>query len=145
MNRDASSMRPFVVKDLVHMVMDRKNLSFDDAVSYLYSSDLYLKILDEDMRMWYYSTFALYDMLEEEKCVKRRKNVSEKKLMFRIFCIESYCDKFDMHHEYVLALFRQFGVFGFLDEAFEMLHTQDEEYIVVSIDKLIKNKRRRGK
>ena len=37
MSTAGSSMRPFVVDDLVKMVMGRKNMTFDDAVSYLYS------------------------------------------------------------------------------------------------------------
>ena len=96
MDTSTSSMRPFVVKDLVQTVMDRKAMSFDDAVSYVYSSDLYMKLLDEDAKMWYWSTATLYDMLEEEKYYKRRKKVTGKKLMFRVFCLEAYCDKLDM-------------------------------------------------
>ena len=32
MDTNTSSMRPFVVKDLVETVMDRKAMAFDDAV-----------------------------------------------------------------------------------------------------------------
>ena len=41
-----------------------------------------MKLLDEDAKMWYWSTATLYDMLEEEKHYKRRTKLSGKKLMF---------------------------------------------------------------
>ena len=143
MNNDkTTAMRPFVVKDLVGMIMSRKNMAFDDALFYLYSSDLYMKLLDCEAKMWYMSTVALYDILEEEKRLKRRVELPEKILMFRTFCIESYCDLKDVYHEDALALFRQYDVFEFLDDTFEVLHTQDVIYIIETIDRYIKSRRR---
>jgi len=137
-----TTMRPFVVKDLVGMIMGRKNLTFDDALFYLYSSDLYMRLLDDDAKMWYLSTVALYDILEDEKRQKRRLELPEKILMFRTFCIESYCDIKDVFHEDALTLFRQYDVFEFLDDTFEVLHTQDIIYIIETIDRYIKSRRR---
>lgn len=143
MNNDkTTAMRPFVVKDLLRMIMSRKNMAFDDALFYLYSSDLYMKLLDDEVKMWYMSTVALYDILEEEKRLKRRVELTEKNLMFRVFCIESYCDLKDVYHEDTLALFRQYDVFEFLDDTFEVLHTQDVVYIIETIDRYIKSRRR---
>ena len=143
MNNDKTTViRPFVVKDLVVMIMSRKNMAFDDALFYLYSSDLYMKLLDCEAKMWYMSTVALYDILEEEKRLKRRVELPEKILMFRAFCIESYCDLKDVYHEDALALFRQYDVFEFLDDTFEVLHTQDVIYIIETIDRYIKSRRR---
>ena len=143
MNNDkTTAMRPFVVKDLLRMIMSRKNMAFDDALFYLYSSDLYMKLLDDEVKMWYMSTVALYDILEEEKRMKRRVELTEKILMFRVFCIESYCDLKDVYHEDVLALFKQYDVFEFLDDTFEVLHTQDVIYIIETIDRYIKSRRR---
>ena len=143
MNNDkTTAMRPFVVKDLVGMVMSRKNMAFDDALFYLYSSDLYMKLLNDEAKMWYMSTVALYDILEEEKRMKRRVELTEKILMFRVFCIESYCDLKDVYHEDALALFKQYDVFEFLDDTFEVLHTQDVVYIIETIARYIKSRRR---
>ncbi len=142
MNTTNSPMRPFMVKDLVQMVMRRKNLIFDDAVSYVYTSDLYKKILDEESKMWYFSASALYEMLEDEKRSKRQHEISDKKLMFRIFSLESYCDYFNIYHEDALVLFREYDVFNFLDDTFEVLHTQDEKYIIDSIKKYISSRRK---
>lgn len=143
MNNDKNSaMRPFVVKDLVGMIMRRRNMTFDDAIFYLYSSDLYMKLLDDEAKMWYMSTVTLYDILEEEKRLRRRVDLPDKILMFRMFCIESYCDLNDVYHEDALILFRQYDVFEFLDETFEVLHTQDIVYIIETIDRYIKSRRR---
>ena len=141
-NDKTTAMRPFVVKDLVRMIMSKKNMAFDDALFYLYSSDLYMKLLDDDAKMWYMSTVALYELLEEEKFRVRRVEMPDKILMFRVFCIESYCDIKDVYHEDALALFRQYDVFGFLDDTFEVLHTQDVIYIIETIDRYIKSRRR---
>ena len=143
MNNDKTmTIRPFVVKDLVRMIMSKKNMAFDDALFYLYSSDIYMKLLDDEAKMWYMSTVALYDLLEEEKLQKRRIELQDKILMFRVFCTESYCDIKDVYHEDVLSLFRQYDVFGFLDDTFEVLHTQDMQYIIETIDRYIKVRRR---
>lgn len=143
MNSDKTAiMRPFVVKDLVGMIMRKRNMTFDDAMFYLYSSDLYMKLLDDEAKMWYMSTVALYDVLEEEKRLRRSVELPEKILMFRTFCIESYCDVKDVYHEDALALFRQYDVFEFLDDTFEVLHTQDILYIIETIDRYIKSRRR---
>ena len=88
------------------------------------------------------STVTLYDILEEEKRLRRRVDLPDKILMFRMFCIESYCDLNDVYHEDALILFRQYDVFEFLDETFEVLHTQDIVYIIETIDRYIKSKRR---
>ena len=141
-NDKTTTIRPFVVKDLVRMIMSRKNIAFDDALFYLYSSDLYMKLLDDDAKMWYMSTVALYELLEEEKFRVRRVQLPDKILMFRVFCIESYCDIKDVYHEDALALFRQYDVLEFLDDTFEVLHTQDLQYIIETIDRYIKVRRR---
>lgn len=138
-NDKSASMRPFVVKDLIGMVMARKNMAFDDALFYVYSSALYTKLLDDEARMWYLSTVELYDMLDEEKRALRYTVLPEKLLMYRVFCIESYCDFKDLYHEDALVLFRQYGIFKFLDDTFEVLHTQDARYIVDTIDRVIKS------
>ena len=141
-NDKTTTIRPFVVKELVRMIMSRKNIAFDDALFYLYSSDLYMKLLDDDAKMWYMSTVALYELLEEEKFRVRRVELPDKILMFRVFGIESYCDIKDVYREDALALFRQYDVFGFLDDTFEVLHTQDVIYIIETIDRYIKSRRR---
>ena len=142
MSATGTAIRPFVVKDMVSMIMQKKRLSFVDASCYLYSSELYAKILDDETKMWYLSTPALYDILEEEKRNKRHHPLPDKLLMFRSFCIESYSDYKQQSSLNTISLFKQYEVFAFLDDTFEMLHTQDPAYIIDSIEKYIKSQRR---
>lgn len=90
--------------------------------------------------MWYLSTPSLYDILEEEKRQKRHQQLSGKLLMFRSFCVESYSDFKKQDPINTMSLFSHYGVFAFLDDTFEVLHTQDPAYIIDSIEKDIKSK-----
>ena len=86
-----STMLPFVMRELVELVMKKKALSLTDALYYIYSSQLYPSLLDVNTKLWYSSTLSLYDMLEKEKAEeKRRQNTNTKVLLFKMFCIENY-------------------------------------------------------
>ena len=67
-----SDMLPFTMRELVAMVMQKKTLTLEDALYYIYSSDLYNSLLDKDTKMWYSSTLSLYGTLEKEKAEKRK-------------------------------------------------------------------------
>ena len=66
-NQIGSSMLPFVMKELVEMIMRKKALPLHDALFYIYSSRLYTSLLDENTKLWYASTVSLYEMLEKER------------------------------------------------------------------------------
>lgn len=53
-------MLPFVMRELVAMVMKKKTLPLEDALYYVYSSNLYATLLDEDAKAWYLSTLYNY-------------------------------------------------------------------------------------
>ena len=58
---------------------------------------------------------------------------------FIIFCLEHY-----RHFRHITALdalstFRKAGVFEYLTEGYEVLHTQGRDYIVSDIDDFIRN------
>ena len=136
------TMLPFVIKELVELVMKKKALSLGDALYYIYSSRLYKSLLDEDTKLWYLSTLSLYDRLEKEKTdEKRLQNDNTKNLLFKVFCMEHYREAKKQSAEETLFLFSKYGIFDFLDETFEMLHTQDTEYILDTITTYIKKKK----
>lgn len=132
---------PIIIKDLVSMVKKKKTLPLEDALFYIYSSNLYKNLLDEKTKSWYLSTISLYDLLEKEKAEKRDSQEEEKVLLFKAFCVENFKLKENLSAEEVLLLFSKQGIFLFLEEAFDMLHTQDKDYILDSISKLIKLKK----
>ncbi len=137
-----STMLPFVMRELVELVMKKKALSLTDALYYIYSSQLYPSLLDVNTKLWYSSTLSLYDMLEKEKAEeKRRQNTNTKVLLFKMFCIENYRETKKKSAEEVLLLFSRYRVFEFLEENFEMLHTQDTAYILDTLTTYIRKKR----
>lgn len=136
-----SAMLPFVMRDLVDTVMRRKTLPLEDALYYIYSSNLYKVLLEENTKLWYSSTLSLYEALEKEKAEQKRVQKGNSKiLLFQMFCVENYREAKNISAKESLLLFSSHGVFEFLQENFEMLHTQDIEYILDTIKTYINKK-----
>ena len=127
-NELGSAMLPFVMRELVDTVMKRKTLPLEDALYYIYSSNLYKALLDENTKLWYSSTLSLYEALEKEKTEQKKVQKDNPKiLLFQMFCAENYRETKNISAKETLLLFSNHGVFEFLYENFEMLHTQDTE------------------
>lgn len=135
-------MLPFKIQQLLETIIENNALAVKDAIHYLYSSDLYKQMSLEESYLWQLSTANLYDMLQTEKTEKRQKeNNSASILLFLSFCIENYkCHK-NLSVEEVLFLFGKYGVFDFLGEVYDDLHTQGKEYIMREIDEYINNRK----
>lgn len=133
---------PFVMKELVTMVMKKKALPLEDALYYVYSSELYNKLLDEEAKLWYLSTLSIYDLLEKEKADERGLQDGDiKVVLFKVFCIENYRAVKELSAKEALLLFSDYEIFSFLDETFEVLHTQDVDYILDTISTYIKKRK----
>ncbi|MDR1592122.1 MAG: DUF3791 domain-containing protein [Prevotellaceae bacterium] len=130
-----TAIMPFKVQQLIEIIMERKQLDYQDAFDYLYSSDCYKLLLDEDAKLWYMSGLGIFELIEEEKAAKQ---INSKILLFFAFCLEKYRNFADISAEETLFLFRKFRVFDFLKDGFDVLHTQSEMYIVTEIDEFIK-------
>lgn len=90
-NQLGYAMLPFVMRELVNMVMKKKTLPLRDALYYVYSSQLYKFLLDLNTKLWYSSTLSLYEALEKEKTEQRKAQGDDPKiLLFKMFCIENY-------------------------------------------------------
>lgn len=135
------SISPFIMKDLVGMVMKKKSLPFEDALHYIISSRMYENLMDESTKTWYLSSAALYDMLEEEKAKLRLQEIDNKVLLFQMFCMENYKAEKGLTPSETLELFSKYHIYEFLENTYEMLHTQDREYIIDSISTYIKKKK----
>lgn len=136
------SISPFILKDLIGMVMKKKALPFEDALHYIMSSRMYGNLMDEKTKTWYLSSAALYDMLEEEKSKLRTSQTTDPKiLLFQMFCFENYKEKKGLTPDKTMEIFSKHHVYDFLKDTYEMLHTQDPEYIISSINTYIKKKK----
>jgi len=60
-------------------------------------------------------------------------------IKFIIFCLEHYRNFRQMTAMQALLLFRQTGVFQYLVEGYDVLHTQGKDYIIADIEDFINN------
>ena len=134
-----TAIMPFKLQQLVEVIMEKKQLGVEDAFHYLYTSECYQLLLQEDTKLWYMSALGIFEMLEEEKITGKTDN--RKLLLFYAFCLEKYKDFSKISAEETLLIFRKYNVFDFLREGFEVLHTQGESYIVGTIDLFIKTQK----
>ena len=62
----------------------------------------------------------------------------EKKINdFIIFCMEIYKNKEKITGKEVYDLFEKFGVFNYLEEGYDMLHTQGSEWMIDDIEEFL--------
>lgn len=67
MNEDRfTAIMPYIVTDLISMIMEKMKLSADEAINKLYSSELYALLEDEETKVWHYSTDMLFVLFEQE-------------------------------------------------------------------------------
>jgi len=59
------------IRDIVSLIMTRNALDFEEALHYLYTSQLYSMLIDEDTKLWHLSNPKLFDMLINEKKYNR--------------------------------------------------------------------------
>lgn len=141
-NNLAKMMLPFKVQQLLDTIIEKKGLGLEDAMQYLYSSELYKQLSTESSYLWQLSTLNLYDLLKKEKRLKKQsQNNTASVLLFLTFCLENYKDYKNLDAEQALFTFNQYNVLEYLEEVFEMLHTQSKEYIMSEIDNYITNRK----
>jgi hypothetical protein len=58
---------PLKVEEVVGLLIEERKMSLDDALEYLYSSQLYSLLEDEETKMWHYSAQMLLHWLDNEK------------------------------------------------------------------------------
>jgi hypothetical protein len=59
---------------------------------------------------------------------------------FLFFCIECYRQKYNLDGEEVIELFENKKVFDFLEQGYEVLHTQGKNMILNEIEQFINKK-----
>jgi hypothetical protein len=140
-NNPGKMLLPFKVQQLLDTIIKKRGLDIEDAMQYLYSSDLYRKLSSESSYLWQLSTFNLYDLLKKEKRLKKQhQNNTMPILLFLAFCLENYKDQKSIHAEEALFIFNKYNVLDFLKDVFDTLHTQGKEYILEEIDSYIQNR-----
>ncbi len=63
-----------------------------------------------------------------------------KEMKFTVFCIESYKIHRKLNGNSVVRLFADYGVFEYLNEFYDILHTASESYINNDIDIFLRSR-----
>lgn len=61
---------------------------------------------------------------------------------FLSFCIEQYKHKHQMNGDETVSLFDKYDILLYLEENFEVLHTQGHQWLIEEIDELINERRK---
>lgn len=61
---------------------------------------------------------------------------------FISFCIEQYMNAKGINEDEAIATFSKHGVFDYLKDYFEVLHTQSRQWIVADIEEFINDKKK---
>lgn len=61
---------------------------------------------------------------------------------FISFCIEQYMNAKGINEDEAMATFTKYGVFDYLKDYFEVLHTQSRQWIVADIEEFINDRKK---
>ena len=61
------ALLPYRIQDIISLIIETKKISFEEAVQFLYESELYEALSDEKTKLWHLSSEKLLDMLLIEK------------------------------------------------------------------------------
>lgn len=64
---DYSALIPYKIIGIVKLIMENKETDFPNAISYLYKTQLYEFLSDEQTKLWHLSPHKLFDLMEDEK------------------------------------------------------------------------------
>lgn len=133
---------PVKISSLAEYVSERRRISLDEALVYIYSNDMYKELYDEGAKWWYLSSESLYEEFE-----KRRKEhtleVSKEAFEFFTYTLESYARSKRIGGLQALALFKEYEADEYLLKHYDLLHTQGTGYVIDEIDRLIQRRKRR--
>jgi hypothetical protein len=139
-----NNILPFRIQQLINVIIEKKKCTLEDALYYLYSSELYRQLSSESSSLWYQSlsSLSLYEILKKEKLSKTHtKNTDSSILLFQIFCLEKYKEHLNISADETLHIFIKYDVFEYLQKVFETLHTQGEGYIIAEIKTYINHRK----
>ena len=60
------ALMPVICADIVSLIVAKRDIPETEAIQLLYSSKLYADLEQEDTKVWQYSTYMLYSLLEQE-------------------------------------------------------------------------------
>lgn len=99
---------PIKISHLAEYVSRKKRISLDEALTYIYSNDMYKELYNEGVKWWYLSSEALYEEFENKRKAHTQV-VSEEAFEFYVYTLEKYAISKGIGGLQALALFKEYG------------------------------------
>lgn len=133
---------PIKIASLAEYIAERRRISLDEALVYIYSNDMYQELYDEGAKWWYLSSEALFDEFEARRKEKTIE-VSSEAFEFYVYTLEKYALSKRISGLQALALFKEYEADEFLLKHYDLLHTQGTGYVLDEIQKYIDRRKKR--
>ena len=62
---------------------------------------------------------------------------------FISFCIEQYMNEKGIDENQVISIFSEYNILDYLNEHYEVLHTQSRQWLIAEIDEIINESKKR--
>lgn len=133
---------PVKISNLAEYVAERRRISLDEALVYIYSNPMYMELYNEGAKWWYLSSEALFDEFEARRKEKTIE-VSSEAFEFYVYTLEKYAISKRISGLQALALFKEFDADEFLLNHYDLLHTQGTGYVIDEVQRFIDRRKKR--
>lgn len=133
---------PVKISNLAEYVAERRRISLDEALVYIYSNPMYKELYNEGAKWWYLSSEALFDEFEARRKEKTIV-VSSESFEFFVYTLEKYAISKRISGLQALALFKEFDADEFLLNHYDLLHTQGTGYVIDEVQRFIDRRKKR--
>lgn len=133
---------PVKIASLAEYISERRRISLDEALVYIYSNDMYKELYNEGAKWWYLSSEALYDEFEARRKEKTIE-VSLDAFEFYVYTLEKYAISKRIGGLQALALFKEYEADEFLLKHYDLLHTQGTGYVIDEVQRFIDRRKKR--
>lgn len=133
---------PVKIASLAEFIAERRRISLDEALVYIYSNPMYKELYNEGAKWWYLSSDALYDEFEARRRTQIVE-VSREAFEFYVYTLEKYAISKRMSGMQALALFKEYDADEFLLEHYDLLHTQGTGYVLDEVQRFIDRRKKR--
>lgn len=133
---------PVKIASLAEYISERRRISLDEALVYIYSNDMYKELYNEGAKWWYLSSEALYDEFESRR-KEKTVEVSLEAFEFYVYTLEKYAISKRIGGLQALALFKEYEADEFLLKHYDLLHTQGTGYVIDEVQRFIDRRKKR--
>ena len=133
---------PVKIASLAEYVAERRKISLDEALVYIYTNDMYQELYNEGTKWWYLSSEALYDEFEARR-KEKKVEASREAFEFYVYTLEKYAISKRIGGLQALALFKEYEADEFLLKHYDLLHTQGTGYVIDEVQRYIDRRKKR--